>query len=105
MGQNGPVALVFHALVTIFIVAPLAIVVLVSFSDKRYISLPFDGVTLRRYRAILNASDLLTGFWLSVRLGLAAATDCYRHRHSAALAIAVPVCRCVTAWRHFLCRR
>jgi putative spermidine/putrescine transport system permease protein len=61
---------------------------LVSFSDKRYISLPFDGVTLHWYREILNASDLLNGFWLSIRLGLAAATIATAITIPAALAIA-----------------
>jgi putative spermidine/putrescine transport system permease protein len=90
-GQNGPIALLFHALVTAFIVAPLVVVVLVSFSDKQYISMPFDGVTLRWYREILNASDLLSGFWLSIRLGLAAAT--------LASAIAVPAALAIARYR------
>jgi len=74
IGQNGPAALIFHTLLTIFIAAPLVVVMLVSFSDKAYISMPFSGASLRWYREILAAPELIRAFWLSVWLGLASAT-------------------------------
>ncbi len=45
--SNGPGARLFHTLFVSFIVAPLLIIVLVSFSDKGYISMPFDGASWR----------------------------------------------------------
>ena len=45
--QNGPIALAFHVLLTVFILAPLVVVVVASFSDKDFISMPFDGASLR----------------------------------------------------------
>ena len=88
IGQNGPAALTFHALVTVFIMAPLIVVILVSFSSKGYISMPFGGVSLRWYREILKAPELLSAFLLSVRLGLASATLASAITIPAALAVA-----------------
>ena len=84
-------ALAFHALVAVFIVAPLVVVVLVSFSDKGFISMPFGGASLRWYREILNAPELLSGFLLSIRLGVIAAT--------LASAVAIPAALAVARYR------
>ena len=54
--------------------APLAMVVLVSFTAKGYIAMPFDGASLRWYRAIFEASDFIDAFWRSLGLGATAAT-------------------------------
>ena len=88
IGRNGPAAIAFHTLLTAFISAPLVVVVLVSFSDKEYISMPFDGASLRWYREILAAPELISAFWLSVWLGLASATLATVVGIPAALAIA-----------------
>ncbi|KQU70263.1 ABC transporter permease [Aminobacter sp. DSM 101952] len=88
MGQNGPAALVFHTLFTAFILAPLVVIVLVSFSDKGYMSMPFDGASLRWYRAMLDAPELMGAFWLSVWLGLGSATLASAVAIPAAIAIA-----------------
>lgn len=88
MGQNGPVALIFHTLFTAFIIAPLIVIVLVSFSDKGFISMPFDGASLRWYRAMLEAPELMSAFWLSVWLGLGSATLASVVAVPAAIAIA-----------------
>jgi len=88
IGRNGPVALTFHALVTVFIMAPLIVVVLVSFSGKGYVSMPFGGASLRWYREIFRAPELLSAFFLSIRLGLASATLASALAIPAALAIA-----------------
>jgi putative spermidine/putrescine transport system permease protein len=61
---------------------------LVSFSAKEYIAMPFDGASLRWYREILQAPELISAFWLSVWLGLAAATIATLVAVPAALAIA-----------------
>lgn len=86
--QNGPVALAFHTLLVTFIVAPLLVVVLVSFSAKEYISMPFDGVSFRWYKEILDAPELINAFWLSIRLAFASATLASIVAVPAALAIA-----------------
>jgi len=88
IGRNGPAALTFHALLTAFILAPLVVVMLVSFSDKEYLSMPFAGASLRWYWEILAAPELISAFWLSVWLGLASATLASAVAVPAALAIA-----------------
>lgn len=86
--RNGPTAIIFHIFFIVFTVAPLAIIVLVSFSDKGYISMPFDGASLRWYKAIWDAPELIDAFWLSVWLGLGAATIASAVAVPAAIAIA-----------------
>lgn len=88
IGRNGPVALVFHGLLTAFIVAPLVVVMLVSLSDKEFISMPVNGLSLRWYREILAAPELISAFWLSIWLGLASATIALIVSVPAAIAIA-----------------
>jgi len=46
-------------LVCIFILAPLAVLVAISFTADEYISLPWHGVGLRWYADMLNRSDFL----------------------------------------------
>lgn len=82
MRKNGWLALAYHTLFIVFIVAPLAVVVAVSFTSKGFISLPTDGLSLRWFRAILDATELIDAFWLSLWLGLVSAT--------LAVALAVP---------------
>ncbi|HEV3426066.1 MAG TPA: ABC transporter permease [Paraburkholderia sp.] len=88
MKQNGFWGLLFNALFLAFIVAPLVVVIAVSFTDKGYISMPFDGASLRWFRAILENGDIVDAFWLSVRLALVAATLGVALAVPAALAIA-----------------
>ncbi|MGF6529970.1 putative spermidine/putrescine transport system permease protein [Paraburkholderia sp. GAS33] len=88
MKQNGFWGLLFNALFLAFILAPLVVVVAVSFTDKGYISMPFDGASLRWFRAILENEDIVDAFWLSVRLALVAATLGVALAVPAALAIA-----------------
>ena len=88
MKQNGFWGLLFNALFLAFILAPLVVVFAVSFTDKGYISMPFDGASLRWFRAILENEDIVDAFWLSVRLALVAATLGVALAVPAALAIA-----------------
>jgi putative spermidine/putrescine transport system permease protein len=88
MKQNGFLGLLFNALFLTFIAAPLVVVIAVSFTDKGFISLPFDGASLRWFRAILDNDQIVGAFWLSVRLGLVAATIGVALALPAALAIA-----------------
>jgi putative spermidine/putrescine transport system permease protein len=88
MKQNGILGLVYNAFFLTFIIAPLAAVMLVAFTDKGYISMPFDGASLRWFRAILENDDIVSAFWLSVRLAFASATIGVVLAVPAALAIA-----------------
>ena len=88
MKQNGFWGLLFNALFLAFILAPLVVVIAVSFTGKGYISMPFDGASLRWFRAILENEDIVDAFWLSVRLALVAATLGVALAVPAALAIA-----------------
>ena len=66
----------------LFLIAPLAAVVAVSFTDKGYLSLPTDGLSLRWFRAIFDYTGFIDAFWMSLYLGLASA--------SVAIALAIP---------------
>ena len=88
MKQNGFWGLLFNALFLAFILAPLVVVIAVSFTGKGYISMPFDGASLRWFRAIRENEDIVDAFWLSVRLALVAATLGVALAVPAALAIA-----------------
>jgi putative spermidine/putrescine transport system permease protein len=88
MKQNGFLGLLFNALFLSLIAAPLVVVIAVSFTDKGFISLPFDGASLRWFRAILDNDQIVDAFWLSVRLALVAATIGVAFALPAALAIA-----------------
>jgi len=88
MKQNGFWGLLFNALFLALILAPLVVVIAAAFTDKGYISMPFDGASLRWFRAILQNEDIVDAFWLSMRLALVAATLGVALAVPAALAIA-----------------
>ncbi|HVW53820.1 MAG TPA: ABC transporter permease [Trinickia sp.] len=88
MKQNGFFSLLYNALFLTFILAPLVVVMLVAFTDKGYISMPFHGASLRWFRAIVEDEDIISAFWLSVRIAFAAATIGAVLAVPAALAIA-----------------
>jgi putative spermidine/putrescine transport system permease protein len=87
-GRNGWMALVFHTCLVAFIVAPLVVVTLVSFTAKDYLSMPFDGASWRWFKAVFESPDIADAFWLSIRLGLCAATLASVLAVPAAIAIA-----------------
>ncbi|CAM3862552.1 ABC transporter permease [Bordetella tumulicola] len=72
--KNGWVALTFHTLLVSFILAPLVVVALVSFTDKDYFAMPFSGASFKWFVAIWDAPDIISAFWLSLWLALGAAT-------------------------------
>ena len=92
MSRTPRILLTFHLLFAAFMLAPLVMVALVSFTDKGYIAMPFDGASWRWYRAIGDASDFVTAFWRSLGLGAAAAT--------LATLLAVPAGMAI-AWHRF----
>lgn len=91
MRKNGFFSLLYHAIFIAFIVAPLLIVVAVSFTSKGFISLPTEGLSLRWFRAIFEARDIMEAFWLSLWLGLVSAT--------VAVVLAVPGALALTRYR------
>jgi putative spermidine/putrescine transport system permease protein len=60
------------ALVLIFLFAPIAIVIAVSFSPSTIFAFPPDGFSWRWYSAILNADSLLSSVWLSAQIAFLA---------------------------------
>ncbi|BCH62963.1 ABC transporter permease [Agrobacterium vitis] len=95
MQRLGPIALIFHAIFVLFILAPLFMVIAVAFTDKGYLSLPTDGLSLRWFRAIFDNPDFTSAFWLSIWLALISA--------SVAVLLAVPAALAI-ARHHFLGR-
>lgn len=74
MRKNGIVALVFHTLVILFVLAPLVIIVLVAFTPDETLTLSTRGVSLRWFRAILDYPDFISAFLNSLKLAFASAT-------------------------------
>ncbi|WP_435103536.1 ABC transporter permease [Arhodomonas sp. AD133] len=88
MRRNGSLALAFHALFVVFLLLPLVLVVLVSFTPEGHLSYPTSGVSLRWFRAILDNPSFIDAFWNSLYLAVAAATLAVVLAVPAALAIA-----------------
>jgi putative spermidine/putrescine transport system permease protein len=92
MKRTHPVLMVFHWLFAAFMLAPLVMVALVSFTDKGYIAMPFDGASWRWYIAILKEDEFVNAFYRSLVLGATAAT--------LATLLAVPAGMAI-AWHRF----
>ena len=86
--RNGAAALTFNAAFAAFVLAPIIVVVLVSFTTKSYLALPWDGVSLRWYADLLNNRDFLDSLWVSLRLGVVSASIAVLVALPAAFAIA-----------------
>lgn len=91
MTRNGPLALSFHALVMLFMLAPLLVVCLVAFTPENTLSLPTAGFSLRWFEAVFERQDFLDAFLNSLRLAAIAAT--------LATLIAVPAALAITRYR------
>ncbi|NYT78566.1 ABC transporter permease [Alcaligenaceae bacterium] len=74
MLRNGPLALLFNALVIIFILAPLVIVCWVAFTPASTLTLPTTEFSLRWFRAIFEHSNFITSFKNSLWLAFFSAT-------------------------------
>ncbi|MGB7242918.1 MAG: ABC transporter permease [Sulfitobacter sp.] len=71
--RPGLLAAILAALVAIFLMMPLLAVVPVSFTPKRFLSVPTDEWSLRHYRTLIENPTWLNGIWLSVRVGFLSA--------------------------------
>jgi len=88
MSRNGPLAILFHALFIVFMLAPLAIVCLVAFTPEGYLSLPGKVWSLRWFRAIFDYPEFLRAFRDSLWLAALSSTFAILLAVPAALAIA-----------------
>lgn len=88
MSRNGPLALAFHALFVLFMVAPIAIVCIVAFTPQGFLSIPTTEWSLRWFRAIARYPEFVTAFWTSLGLGALSSTVAVAFSVPAALAIA-----------------
>ena len=86
--RNGPLALLFHATVVLFMLAPLIIVCLVAFTPGQTLSIPWGDYSLRWFRAVFEHSDLVQSFWNSLGVAAVAATVSVALAVPAGLAIA-----------------
>ena len=88
MSRNGPLALAFHALFIVFMLAPILIVCAVAFTPEGYLSFPTNGLSLRWFKAIARYPEFVTAFWTSIWLGLVSSAIALAFSVPAALAIA-----------------
>src|SRR5258706_4167499 len=54
-----------------FLVLPITIVFAVSFTDRPYLSLPHEGLSLQYYRSLLTSRAWLTSIWHSLMIAVA----------------------------------
>ena len=74
MNRNGPFALIFNIAFCTFMLAPIVVVLGVSFTPEGFLEFPPSGISLRWYQAILDNPDFIAAAWISLKLALAAAT-------------------------------
>jgi putative spermidine/putrescine transport system permease protein len=91
MSRNGPLALAFHAAFVTFMVAPIAIVVLVAFTPEGFLSVPTTHWSLRWFRAIAGYPEFVEAFWSSLLLGALSSVI--------AIALSVPAALAVSRYR------
>ena len=72
--RPGLIATLLAILIAIFLMMPLLAVVPVSFTPKRFLSIPTDELSLRHYRALVENPAWAGGIWLSIRIGLTSAS-------------------------------
>lgn len=72
--RPGLVVTLLAVLVAIFMLMPLLSVVPVSFTPKRYLSIPTDELSWRHYLTLIEDREWIEGIWLSLRIGVLSAT-------------------------------
>lgn len=71
--RPGTLAIVIGVLTGIFMLLPLLAVVPVSFTPKRFLSVPEGELSLRHYMTLIEDREWIEGIWLSLRVGLLSA--------------------------------
>jgi len=88
MSRNGPLALCFHALFVVFMLAPILIVCWVAFTPTGFLSIPVTEFSLRWFRAIARYPEFVQAFWSSIWLAALSSAFAVSFSVPAALAIA-----------------
>ena len=88
MSKNGPVALAFHTLFVICMLAPILVVIWVAFTPEGYLSFPTDRWSLRWFYAIARYPEFVSAFWQSLMLGSISSAIAVAISVPAALALA-----------------
>ena len=88
MKRNGTLALIFHGIFVVVMLAPIVVVCLVAFTPEGYLSLPTNGFSLRWFRAIAHYPEFVHAFWISLGLGALSSFVALLFAVPAALAIA-----------------
>jgi len=60
----------FIALVCVFLLAPIAVVIIAAFNPARYVTFPPQGFTFGWFVEIAKNSDILDAAWLSLRIAV-----------------------------------
>lgn len=91
MSRNGPVALAYHTLFVVFMLAPILVVCFVAFTPEGYLSFPTHSWSLRWFRAIARYPEFIAAFWRSLGLGALSS--------AVAVAISVPAALAIARYR------
>src|SRR5262244_4574873 len=89
MSRNGPIALAYHTLFVIFMLAPILVVCWVAFTPEGFLSFPTDRWSLRWFYAIGRYPEFVSAFWRSLWLGALSSAIAVAFSVPAALAIAL----------------
>lgn len=74
MQKNGPLALLFNALVISFMLAPILVVCVIAFTPENTLTIHGPQLSLRWFRAVFDYPDFVSSFWNSLWLALGSAT-------------------------------
>ena len=88
MSRNGPVALIYHTLFVVFMLAPIVVVCWVAFTPEGFLSFPTTHWSLRWFYAIARYPEFVSAFWQSLGLGALSSALAVGFSVPAALAIA-----------------
>jgi putative spermidine/putrescine transport system permease protein len=88
MSKNSPIALVYHTLFVIFMLAPIVVVCWVAFTPEGFLSFPTTHWSLRWFYAIARYPEFVSAFWQSLGLGALSSALAVGFSVPAALAIA-----------------
>lgn len=88
--RPGPVTALVGGLTAVFLLSPLLAVIPVSFTARRYLSMPEGNWSLRHYRALIEQPEWGQSALLSLEIGLA----------SAVLAVGLALAFCLGLWMY-----
>jgi len=91
MSRNGPIALAYHTLFVVFMLAPILVVCFVAFTPEGYLSFPTHTWSLRWFKAIARYPEFIAAFWRSLGLGALSS--------AVAVAISVPAALAIARYR------